>query len=236
MRYFLSFFLFLSAVFGFEMPQVTGVLTNVKDGYGYVANNPNLRIGSAGIVTHAFGNGEKSIIARAVVTEKSGNLAKVRFEVYSNLAQSALPVPGVLPREGDRVILNYLYSRALIVAPNEEVYNQVVNHFSNITFVHPDIAAAHLADIHSPVPSREDFRQICYQNAAGLIFIALNNQGIFADCGSFLPLETIQTGTIAHYQKPFYSHIENIDTYFWEFGGSEINNYDSYYRKLLEQK
>ena len=101
----------------------------------------------------------------------------MRFEVFENLAQDALPIPGVMPKNGDKIILNYLYSRAVIVAPNESVYKQVIEHFKNITFISPDVAAAYLADIHSPSPNRTDFRNICYQNAAGLIFIAFDGEG-----------------------------------------------------------
>lgn len=231
----MSFILFICVSFGFEMPQYESVLSNVENGTATIANNPSIVVGSSGVVMHTFSNGEKSIIARAVVTEKSGNVAKVRFEVYENLAQDALPVPGVMPKNGDKVILNYLYTRSLIIAPNEEVYRQVVEHFSNISFVSPDIAGAYLADMHSPNPSREDFRHICYQNAAGLIFIAFDGEGVFADCGSFKPLHTFKSGKISGYMKPFYTNVRKIKSYIWDFDGGQISNYETYYRKLLEQ-
>ena len=101
-------------------------------------------IGSSGVVMHTFSNGESSIIARAVVTKKNAGIATVRFEVFSALSQSALPVPGIVPKSGDKVILNYLYDRAVIVVPNEEIYKQITASFSSIEFIHPDIAGSYL--------------------------------------------------------------------------------------------
>ena len=47
----------------------------------------------------------------------------MRFEVFDALEQKALPLPGILPKSGDELVLNYLYDRSLIVAPNKEIYS-----------------------------------------------------------------------------------------------------------------
>ena len=235
MRILATFLLFLSMSFGFEMPQVRGVLSDVKDGGARIENSDKIVLGSSGVVIRNFKNGESSIIARAVVTQKGGAYANVRFEVFENLAQDALPIPGVMPKNGDTIILNYLYSRAVIVAPNESVYKQVSEHFKNITFISPDVAAAYLADIHSPSPNRTDFRNICYQNAAGLIFIAFDGEGVFADCGSFKTLHSFKSGKVSGYMRPFYSNVRKISEHFWDINDGQIGNYEKYYRKLIKQ-
>ena len=227
--------LFLSAAIGaeFNMPRYETALLSVTDGSGEITDSPTIAVGSSGVVMHNFGSGASSIIARAVVTQKSAGKAKVRFEVFDMLAQEALPLPKILPSSGDKVILNFLYDRAIIVAPNAEIYEQVIKAFPNINFIHPDLGGAYLSYNHKPNPSRDDFRKICAQNSAGLIFIAMDKQGVFADCGSFKPLRTFASGSVAYYQLPFYSRVGEIKTVIWDFTNGLISDYDKHYRYLL---
>ncbi|MDA3079785.1 MULTISPECIES: plasminogen-binding N-terminal domain-containing protein [unclassified Campylobacter] len=220
----------------FSMPTYESPLLEVEDGYATIMNSPDIAVGSSGVVMHKFANGDRSIVARAVVAEKMGNLAKVRFEVFDSLEQKALPLPKVLPSKGDIVILNFLYNRALLVVPNAEIYEQIVAAFPNITFIHPDLAGAHLSYNFKPNPSRDDFRKMCSNNAAGLIFIALDKESLFADCGSFEPLKTFASGEVSYYQIPFYSRVGKIDTMFFDVLNGQINDYDRHYRYLLGQK
>lgn len=223
-------------VFGadFFMKQVDLNLLDVNGSYGIVADSNDIVVGSSGVVIHKFDTQNESIIARVSVVEKNGSTAKVQFELFSMLEQNALPLPGVLPQAGDQVKLNFLYSRALIVAPNKEIYDEVVNSFSNITFVHPDIMASYFNYDYKPNPSRDEFRKICNQNATGLVFFALEGEGVFADCGSFKSLKRFNSGHIEYFNLPFYSSIDKIDTAFWDFSSEQINDYDRYYRGLLE--
>ena len=202
----------------FSMPQYESPLLEVEDGYATIMNSPDIAVGSSGVVMHKFANGDRSIVARAVVAEKMGNLAKV------------------LPSQGDTVILNFLYNRALLVVPNAEIYEQIVAAFPNITFIHPDLAGAHLSYNFKPNPSRDDFRKMCSNNAAGLIFIALDKESLFADCGSFESLKTFASGEVSYYQIPFYSRVGKIDTMFFDVLNGQINDYDRHYRYLLGQK
>lgn len=217
----------------FDMKEYRATLLDIEGGFGKISDSPDIMVGSSGVVVHGFSNGESSIVARAVVTEKSGLLATVRFEVFSMLEQKALPLPGILPNKGDGVILNFLYSRALIVAPNEEIYKQVTSSFSNVEFVHPDISGAYLANEFKPNPSRDDFRKICADNAAGVIFIALNGEGVFADCGSFQVLKRFKAGNISYYNVPFYTRVGEIKTMFWDYKNSKISDYERHYKYLL---
>ena len=233
-------FLFLFGFFAhaaeFNMPQYESPLLEVEGGYATIMNSPDIAIGSSGVVMHKFSNGDRSIVARIVVTEKMGNLAKVRFEVFDSLEQKALPLPKTMPSKGDIAVLNFLYNRALLVVPNAEIYEQIVTAFPNITFIHPDLAGAHLSYNFKPNPSRDDFRKMCSNNAAGLIFIALNGESMFADCGSFEVLKSFQSGEVSYYQIPFYSRIGKIETLIFDVLNGQINDYDKHYRYLLGQK
>ena len=73
----------------FNMPQYESPLISVEDGEGSVMDSPLIMVGSSGVVMHKFPNGNRSIVARAVVTEKKGNFAKIRFEVFGVISLAA---------------------------------------------------------------------------------------------------------------------------------------------------
>ncbi|WP_122867491.1 plasminogen-binding N-terminal domain-containing protein [Campylobacter showae] len=236
-----KFLLFLAAAClsfaaEFSMREYKTPLISVDEGVGTIIDNSDIVIGSSGVVMHKFDGAQSSIIARAVVTQKGGGFAKVRFEVFDTLAQKALPIPGIMPKSGDEIILNYLYNRSLIVVPNKEIYAEVTNAFKDITFIHPDIVGSYLSYEYKPNPSRDDFRKMCSQSAAGLIFIAMNNEALFADCQSFEPLKRFQSGAVKYYQLPFYTRVKDIDTVFWKWGSEQISDFDRHYKALLKEK
>lgn len=210
-----------------------GTLEDISGNTATIENSENLVLGSSGIIIHRFDEEKSTIIARASVIEKMNDKAKVRFEVFDLLEQDALPLPGVTPQEGDTIILNYLYDRALIVSPNKEVFQEITNHFSDTTWIHPDLMGAHLASNHRPNPRRVDFQKMCQNNSAGIIFFALNKKGYVADCQSFKILKTFDSGSIASYQVPFYTRVRGIESAFWQWGSSDIKNYNSHYKTLL---
>ncbi|WP_276709607.1 plasminogen-binding N-terminal domain-containing protein, partial [Campylobacter rectus] len=220
----------------FSMREYKAPLISVDEGVGTIIDSPSIVTGSSGVVMHRFDNIQSSIIARAVVTQKGGGFAKVRFEVFDALEQKALPLPGILPKSGDELVLNYLYDRSLIVAPNKEIYSEVVGAFKGVTFIHPDIVGSYLSYEYKPNPSRDDFRKMCNQSAAGLIFIAMNNEAVFADCQSFEPLKRFQSGAVKYYQLPFYTRVKDIDTVFWKWGSEQISDFDRHYKALLKEK
>lgn len=235
----LFLFLFLSCLaFGasFSMSEYRTGLLSTEGGTGVISDDERIMVGSSGVVIRSFANGLKSIIARAVVDSKADGYANIHFEVYSALKQKSLPLPNFTPQSGDEIVLNYLYDRSLIIAPNAEVYNQIVEAFPNISFVHPDLVGAQLSVDYKPNPSQDDFRKACALNVAGLIFIALDNEAMFVDCGSFKPLKRFKSGQIANYHLPFYTRVRDIDTVFWNLDAEYINNYDKYYRFLIDEQ
>ena len=198
-----------------------------------IKNSDNIVVGSSGIVTHTFKNGISTIVARADVIKKDGDKATVRFEVYKLSTQVAFPKPGILPAVGDKITLNYLYDRALIVAPNYKVYKEVTKHFKDIEWVHPDIVGAYLAKIFRPNPDREIFQKVCEVNSVGLIFFALNNNGYFVDCSNFKTVKKVKTGHIKTAQVPFYTRVKGIETSWIKWSSSDISDYNSHYRSVI---
>lgn len=200
-----------------------------------IKDSKDIVVGSSGIVIHKFGNKTSSIIARVDVIDKNGEKATLQFHTYKALKQTALPIPGVTPKVGDKVILNYLYDRALIVAPNYKVYHEVTTHFKNITWVHPDIMGAYLAQQFRPNPDKELFQTMCRQNVASLIFFALDNEAVFVDCSSFKVVKELKGGSIKKAQLPFYTRVKGIETSWLSFSSKEMDSYSDYYKRLINR-
>ena len=198
-----------------------------------IKNSDNIVVGSSGIVTHTFKNGVTSIVARADVIKKDGNNATVKFKVFKLSKQDAFPKPGLLPVVGDKITLNYLYDRALIVAPNYKIYKEVTKHFNEIEWIHPDIVAAYLAKTFRPNPDREVFQRVCHVNSTALIFFALNDNGYFVDCSNFKTVKTVKTGRIKKAQVPFYTRVDGIETSWLKWSSSYISDYNSHYRSVI---
>lgn len=198
-----------------------------------IKNSDDIVLGSSGIVTHTFKVGISTIVARADVIKKEGDKATIRFDVYTLSTQVAFPKPGLLPAVGDKVTLNYLYDRALIVAPNYKVYKEVTKHFKDTDWVHPDIVGAYLAKIFRPNPDREVFQKVCEVNSAGLIFFALNNTGYFVDCNNFKSVKEVKTGHIKKAQVPFYTRVKDIETSWIKWSSSDITDYNAHYRSVI---
>jgi hypothetical protein len=142
----------------------------------------NAPVGSSGIVVRNFDKIHTTIIARATYI---GNNT-IKYTVFDALAQKSLPIPNILPKKGDKVILNYLYNRGLIIAPSRQIYQKIVSSHTEIEWLHPDLFASQLSKDKNPTPSQEDFKKFCNTYSAGILYFALGNEGIFIDCYSFL--------------------------------------------------
>ncbi|WP_281951433.1 plasminogen-binding N-terminal domain-containing protein [Nitrosophilus kaiyonis] len=201
---------------------------------GATIKNLDAPIGSSGVVVHYFDKIHSTIVARAELIEND----KIAYRVFDALKQKALPTPKILPKNGDKVILNYLYDRALIIAPNFKTYENIKNSHPDIEWLHPDLFAAQLSISKNPAPNREDFKNFCNKYSVGLIYFAIKNRGYYVDCYSFKKVgyENIsaQKGEI---KLPFYSRIKEIQSSWFNFyGASEVRDYTNYYTNLLESK
>ena len=109
----------LSFAAKFDLKPSYNLILSANESNATILDNDGFIVGSSGVVMHKLNDGSKTIIARAVVTQKKDGYANLRFEVFNELQQSALPLPTILPQAGDEVILNYMYNRSLIIAPNK---------------------------------------------------------------------------------------------------------------------
>lgn len=230
-------FLFLSIYADdFNLKPFKTELVKVEDIYGYVLDSPKIKLYSSGVVVHNFGTSQ-SILAKVSVIAKENGLAKLQFGVFDMLEQSALPLPNAVPQPKDEVILNFLYDRALIIAPNEEDYRLIENQFPNIYFTHIDVFGAQLIRTSKAAPTRSDFKTFCANNASGVLVFALKDKAVFVDCQDFKilyssPLKTSNTQT----ELPFYSRIKGYRNEFFDFNSPKVKDYYQYYNSLLGLK
>ena len=190
-------------------------------------------LGVSGIVIHRFDKDHATIVARAILRAKD----RVSFEVYDALAQEALPKPKITPQPKDEVILEYLYNRGIIIAPNLELFNLVKSNHPDITWLHPDLFATELSKEKNPAPTPKDFKNFCNKFAVGVVYIARSGEGTLVDCYTFAPLKKESLPKATSYKLPFYSRIKEIESSLFSFfGHDEITGYDSYYKTLLEKR
>ncbi|MBZ7935419.1 MULTISPECIES: plasminogen-binding N-terminal domain-containing protein [Campylobacter] len=217
----------------FDLKPFKTELLKVDDIYGYIKDSPEIQINSSGVVLQQFKN-SKSIIARASVIAKENGLAKLEFSVFSDLKQEALPLPNVLPKSGDEVVLNFLYDRGVIVAPDEKTYNDLVSDFPQIYFTHIDIFGAQLIRSSTVAPKRSDFRKFCADNAVGILIFALEDKAKIIDCQNFNELYEFPIEKASSVQIPFYSRVSGYRTNFFDFNAQEMSDYYRYYNALID--
>ncbi|CDG57138.1 FIG00469741: hypothetical protein [Campylobacter coli 76339] len=232
---FLTFILSLSiGLFAVDLnlKPVKTELLKVEDIYGYIKDSSDIKLNSSGVVIQRFQT-SKSIIARASVIAKEKGLAKLKFSVFADLEQDALPLPNVVPQKGDEVVLNFLYDRGLVIAPDEQTYNKLVSSFPEIYFTHIDILGAQLIRSSSLAPKRSDFRKFCADNAVGILIFALEDKAKMVDCQDFSELYELAIAKPSSIQVPFYSRIGGYKSNFFDFNSQEVGNYYRYYDALI---
>ncbi len=232
---FLTFILSLSiGLFAADLnlKPVKTELLKVEDIYGYIKDSSDIKLNSSGVVIQRFQT-SKSIIARASVIAKEKGLAKLKFSVFADLEQDALPLPNVVPQKGDEVVLNFLYDRGLVIAPDEQTYNKLVSSFPEIYFTHIDILGVQLIRSSSLAPKRSDFRKFCADNAVGILIFALEDKAKIVDCQDFSELYELAIAKPSSIQVPFYSRIGGYKSNFFDFNSQEVGNYYRYYDALI---
>ncbi|EAL3888458.1 exporting protein [Campylobacter lari] len=207
-------------------------LEQVDDIYGYIKDDPRILLHSSGIVVHEIDT-QKSIIARVSVIGRENGLVKLQFKVFDMLAQDAMPLPNVLPQVGDKIVLNYLYDRALIIAPDKSVYDFIAQKLNGIYFLHPDLFGAYMIQEYRQTPRRSDFRSFCSKNAVGLLVVALENKAEIVDCQDFGKIEEFNIPQAQSLQIPFYSRITGYKSDIFSLNDEAIGNYYVYYEKLI---
>ena len=210
-------------------------LLDASESSATITDSPDIVVGASGVVIHRFDAKTATIISRVDVVSKANGKAVLRFDKFNMLSQGAFPDTGVKPTAGDDVVINYLYDRAIIIAPNQTTFTAITKQYADITWVHPDIVAGYLTKLYRPNPDRAIFQEACYQNSASVIFFAIQGKGYFVDCHNFNTIHTIAITPSSDIELPFYSRIKNIDTSWFSWSSANIPDYNTYYTALLRK-
>jgi len=194
--------------------------------------------GISGFVVHKLSNNRSTIVnsVRVVDYDKEAKVAKLKLLDFTMFRNNNLPSLKYKAQKGDIVILAFGYNRGLLIAPNEEIYYILTKAMKGELFVHPDVFATLLSYNGHPSPLKSDFTGFCNNVSVGLVFFYIEKNLYTVDCNSFkilnvqkAPLKQEKT------QKPFYSRVEKIDANWFGEGSDEIENYEQYYKELLEE-
>ena len=236
LKFFLFFCLISANLWAFDTKVITSRVAQLDKNFIFIKDEPNIVIGASAIVVKQIKNAT-SIISRASVVAKDGKFAKLELKPFTMLAQKALPELDVKVETGDEVLVNFLYDRALLIAPDEASYKQVVGDLSEIYFIHPDILGAYMVREYKLSPKRTDFSLFCSNNALGLVAFVLKNKVAFVDCQDFtLLFEKPLNAQVAKPQLPFYSNIKSYKKNFFNFAEKRVADYYEYYTQIIRQE
>jgi hypothetical protein len=114
----------------------------------------NLTNGTTGVVIHEYGFEKQTIVARAIVDNK-----QIKYKKFDDLNQTSLPSFKKVVHPKDKILFNYLYSEALLIAPNNEIYNNVIAIKRDKNWKSSDLFAGFLSMNANPKPQIEDFKK-----------------------------------------------------------------------------
>ncbi|TQR61088.1 plasminogen-binding N-terminal domain-containing protein [Campylobacter troglodytis] len=218
---------------GFEFKSLHFKIEDIKGKFIYIQDDERIKIGTSAAVLQSFKN-TSSIISSATVIQREDGLIKLELSPFTILEQKALPLLDSKVQKGDEVIVNFLYDRILLIAPNEENYNSIREKFNQLYFVHPDLLGAYMIREFKLSPKQKDFKLFCASNAVGVLAFVLEDKISFLDCASFTVLfEEPFNSLNLEAQKPFYSNVEGYKKNFFNFFEWGVKDYYEYYKKLI---
>ncbi|MEA1917469.1 MAG: plasminogen-binding N-terminal domain-containing protein [Campylobacterota bacterium] len=215
--------------------EIKTTIVDIK-GKKAIVNVGEIQRGVSGIVVRKFNDNHSAIIAEAVVIDynKKKKMALLGMSKYRGLTQNALPTGNWIPRKGDTVILAHGYGSALLIAPSEDIYNEVKSRIDGIYFSKPSGFATYLSYKGHPTPLEEDIRNYCAISTVGLLYMYVKDTLFSADClsmqllqATYFPLKRKTT------QLPFFSRVNKINANWFGSGSSKLKKYDPYYLRMI---
>ncbi len=236
MHKFLLFFLFPFFLFAAELHlPVKSVSDNGKSATVEVKQ---IAKGVHGFIVRHFNNDHSVIVADAYVSEfnEATSEATLALSEYEGLKQNSLPRGNWHVQPGDEAILAFGYSRALLLAPNEDIYHIITKNIHGVEWIHPDSFATYLSYHAHPAPFKEDISGYCTLGEIGLLYIYVEDALFTLDCQT---MSLIQITPVELEEKdiklPFFSRVEAISTSWWVWGEASrpLEAYAPHYLKLL---
>lgn len=234
MKYIFIFVFLLSSLYGSVLKSKIESVDNEKNVATIKVDKVD--VGMTGFVVHEFTQNHASILKNVEVDsfDADSGIATLKLSKYNDLENLALPRGKWSVKAGDSVVLAVGYSRAMLIAPNSDIYNKITKSAKTIQWLHPDIFVSILSMNGHPTPLKEDFEKMSSSTHIGLVFIYLEQKLYTLDSKS---LKILNISDLSLEQKdiklPFYSRIEKIDSAWFGEGSDELEAYEPHYYSLM---
>jgi hypothetical protein len=192
------------------------------------------------IVIRVVSSGDEIVGYKCDVVDKKNIETTLRCVKHNGFLQEAMPKIHFDIKIQDKVIISPLGKRAVIIAPTQNVYLQTKKKLKGYEFISSDLLASPLFSEDNPFPEREDFTKLCKRYLIGSLIFGFEKQTAIVDCGTFTQIKEIPNNFSIDKKdiiKPFFHRLEKIETGFWHwFGSEDIEDFDTYYKELLNDK
>jgi len=205
-----------------------------------IINVGNLIIGQSGVVIHVYDNDKRLIVANAEVIESNQSTSVIKFSKFNDLVQNAIPTSNRIVEKNDILVLNYLYTASLLIAPNLDTFQTIRSNFKYNNFLHSDIFAAKLKQDNMPYLTKKYIQEYAISQNLGTIFIVADQNLYVIDTKT---LKILTSYKISYDTKktemPFYTRVADIETSNLDislFSNRKELPYDVYYKRMLGLK
>ncbi|WP_187862002.1 plasminogen-binding N-terminal domain-containing protein [Helicobacter pylori] len=196
----------------------------------------DLQVGEFGFVVTKLSDYE-IVNSEVVIIAVENGVATAKFRAFESMKQRHLPTPRMVARKGDLVYFRQFNNQAFLIAPNDELYEQIRATNTDINFISSDLLVTFLNGFD---PKIANLRKACNVYSVGVIYIVTTNTLNILSCESFEILEKreLDTSGVTKTSTPFFSRVEGIDagTLGKLFSGSQSKNYFSYYDALVKKE
>ncbi len=192
-------------------------------------------VGVSGFIVHSLAPNHTSILKNTHVIDydKKSHIATLQMDDFTALCNNSLPRGKWKVSIGDEAQLAFGYTRALLIAPSEEIYHRITKSVQ-IQWVDSDLFATVLSYRGHPTPLKEDFEAMSKVSSVGLLFFYLDQKVYTVDIKSFVIVSISDAPLEQNSVKlPFYSRIGKIEANWWGKGSNELTEYAPYYYELL---
>ncbi|GAA7202996.1 plasminogen-binding protein PgbA [Helicobacter pylori] len=196
----------------------------------------DLQVGEFGFVVTKLSDYE-IVNSEVVIIAVENGVATAKFRAFESMKQSHLPTPRMVARKGDLVYFRQFNNQAFLIAPNDELYEQIRATNTDINFISSDLLVTFLNGFD---PKIANLRKACNVYSVGVIYIVTTNTLNILSCESFEILEKreLDTSGVTKTSTPFFSRVEGIDagTLGKLFSGNQSKNYFAYYDALVKKE
>ncbi|GAA7734966.1 plasminogen-binding protein PgbA [Helicobacter pylori] len=196
----------------------------------------DLKVGEFGFVVTKLSDYE-IVNSEVVIIAVENGVATAKFKAFESMKQSYLPTPRMVAKKGDLVYFRQFNNQAFLIAPNDELYEQIRATNTDINFISSDLLVTFLNGFD---PKIANLRKACNVYSVGVIYIVTTNTLNILSCESFEILEKreLDTSGVTKTSTPFFSRVEGIDagTLGKLFSGSQSKNYFAYYDALVKKE